>query len=161
MRSSTILLLAAFTTAPLAAQGPVNDVGLALSVGPPTAVVGQVCGPVTCQPFATTAGRGQVLTFVHYSAPISPFALAIGLQGPCRQIPGIGNPLLLAAPVTLQVGLTSNTPTIRTICDQGLAVEVLTVPASIPPGLVVRVQSLGTSNAGPVGFGPAIEVTTL
>lgn len=140
------------------AVSQVQDVGL--TVDP--ANTGQMCGPVSCTPInAGAALRGSVRTFLHASAPITPFVLGIGLPGSCVAFPGIDNGLLLD-PVTLQVvaaGVTSHEPTIATPCQQGLAVWVMSVPNSAPVGLQFRVQGLGVSNSGQVGFGPALELT--
>lgn len=141
-----------------AQSGPVNDVGLTMDGGVLTVIYGQVCGPVTCQPLpgGTIAG-GESRTLVHYSAPVSPYVIALGLPGNCAQIAGIANVLLLGPPVlTVAVGLTSAPPFVPTPCDQGLAIHTLTVPRGAPSGVAFRVQSLGVSNSGALGFGPSI-----
>jgi hypothetical protein len=91
---------------------------------------------------------------------VTPFALAIGVPGPCISFTGIANVLQLGPPVaTLAVGVTSTPPFFPTPCNQGVAMYGLQVPPGAPPGLVVRFQSLGVSNSGALAFGPAIEAT--
>lgn len=146
---------------PAAAQTP-NDIGLTMDGGILTVLYGQVCGPVGCQPFpGGSVGQGQSRTLTHYSAPISPYAVLLGLPGSCLPVPGVGNSLLLLpSPVAvLAIGTTSWEPFVPTPCSQGLAIVTLQVPALAPVGLMFRVQSIGWSVGGGLGFGPAIEAT--
>ena len=140
---------------------PVLDVGLTVDAGPFPVILGSQCGPVPCSPLQVGgAVRGQARTFLHASAPMTPFVLGIGLPGPCVSFQGIANGLLLDT-ATLQivaVGLTSHEPTLATPGQQGLAVFVFPVPAGAPVGLTFRVQGLGQSNNGQIGFGPALEL---
>ncbi|HZN38732.1 MAG TPA: hypothetical protein VFD82_08005 [Planctomycetota bacterium] len=137
-----------------------NEVGLTMDGGVLTVIYGQVCGPVTCQPFpGGTVGPGQTRLLVHYSNPTSLYIIAIGLQGPCLPVPGFGNVLLLDSPVILSFGVTSTPPFVPTGCNQGMDSYTLSIPPSAPLGFQFRVQSLGFSNFGVLAFGPAIEAT--
>jgi hypothetical protein len=154
-------LAAALLLAPLPAQA-VNDVGLCIDV--PTAVPVMLCHPCTpasCQSLGGPAlFRGTVRSLRHLGAPSTPFAVAIGLQGPCLPITGIANALMLAAPVVLAVGVTSALPLIAT-CNQTQSQLIpVVIPAMAPLGLGVRFQSLGMSSSGLLAFSPAIEAFT-
>ena len=157
---AALVLVALSTAAPAAAQtGRADDVGLTMDGGVLTVIYGQVCGPFSCQPLpGGTIGRGQPRTLVHYAAPVTPFAIAAGLPGPCTPLGGFANALLLGPPViTLAVGVTSTPPILTTPCDQGLGVTTVRVPSTAPAGLVLRFQSVGVSKSGVLALGPAIE----
>lgn len=153
------LAAAVLGTASLAAQS-VDDIGLVVD---PSAVppLGQQCGPVSCSPLSVGfAAPGTSRTFVHQSAPLSPFVLAIGLPGPCLPFPGIKNSLLLLPPPqVVALGMTSHEPFVPTPCAQGVAFWRLDVPPGAPVGLRFAVQGIGFSNSGALGFGPALELT--
>lgn len=151
-----------FATA-IPAQSPqVVDVGLTLDGGMPTVIYGQSCGPVPCKPLlAGSIGRGQVRKLVHYGAPLTPFAIAIGTPKKiCVTLPGIANGLLLGLPpVAIAFGFTSaQVPGLP--CNQGTAPVPLTLPAVVPLGLLFHVQSIGISHStGLPAFSPALELT--
>lgn len=146
--------------APATAQ--TQDVGLTMDGGLLTVIYGQDCGPVGCTPFvAGPVGVGTTRTVVHYGAPQSLYAVAIGTPGPCLPVPGFDNAVLLQSPIIFDWGLTSAPPFVPTPCQQGLAPASFTIPASVPPGLVFRIQSLGQSNGGAFAFGPTIETVTV
>ena len=152
---------ALLAAAPLTAQ--VQDVGLTMDGGVLTVIYGQVCGPVSCTPFVggNVAG-GETRSLIHYSHYTSLYVIAVGNPGPCLNIPGFDNPLLLADPFVLGFGLTSSPPFVPLPCQQGIAGESLSLPVGTPPGIVFRVQSLGVSpSTGNFAFGPAIEATTI
>ena len=163
MRSlSRCFAAVAFAAALHSQTTAVNDVGLTIGDPNTSVSVGQACGPVACTPLlgGTMAG-GSTRTVLHHAAPNSPFVLAIGLPGPCLQIPGLANSLLLLPlPVTLTVGIVSS-PSLTANCHQGTGRFSLTLPAGAPSGVVFRLQSIGVSNSGAVAFGPAIEAQTL
>lgn len=144
------------------ATAQATDIGLTMSGGMLTVIYGQDCGPVTCTPFVGgPVGLGQSRSVVHYSAPATLYAVAIGFPGACLSIPGIDNVLLLSSPVILGASLTSAPPFVPTPCQQGVASESFTIPPTAPVGVVFRVQSFGLSNSGVWAFGPAIEMTTV
>jgi hypothetical protein len=159
MRSPLPTLLAlTLVTSLVAAQA--TEVGLTMDGGMLTVIYGQDCGPVTCAPFpAGPIGIGQPRTLVHYGAPQSLYAIAVGLPAPCVAIPGIDNALQLGGPIILDSGLTSAPPFVPTSCQQGVVLYTLVVPAGAPIGLVFRIQSLGVSIGGVFAFGPTIETT--
>lgn len=128
-----------------------------------TAIYGQDCGAVNCTPmFGGNIGGGGTRSLMQYSAPATLYVIAIGLPGPCVTIPGFANPLLLQDPVVLGFGVTSAPPLIPLPCQQGVASESFTLPATVPTGFVFRAQSLGVSpSTGTFAFGPAIEITTV
>lgn len=139
-----------------------QDIGLTMDGGMLTVLYGQICGAVNCTPsVAGPVGIGQSRSLVHYAAPASLYAVAIGVPGPCLQVPGFDNVLLLASPVILGVGVTSAPPFVPTPCQQGVASESFTIPLGAPSGFVLRLQSFGLSNSGNWAFGPAIETTTV
>lgn len=144
------------------AMAQVPDVGLTMDGGVLTVIYGQVCGPVSCTPLTGgTVGAGQTRSLVHYSAPATLYAIAIGFAGPCVAVPGFDNPLLLQSPLILGFGLTSAPPFVPLPCQQGIASESFTLPNTTPPGIVFRVQSLGVSpSTGLFAFSDAIEATT-
>lgn len=154
-------LLTCSLLTPVAAQA--TDIGLTSRPNNPAPVIyGQECGAVTCGALpAGTVPAGSFRNFTHGSAPQTAFMIGISLPGPCATIPGIDNPVMLHG-ATLQVvtvGLTSAPPFVPTPCNQGLAGWSLNVPNNAPTGLVIRVQSVGVSNGGQLGFGPALDVT--
>ena len=155
-------LALALTTCALSAQA--TDVGLTMSSGVPGVVLGQDCGAATCQPLpGGTVAAGELRALVHYSDSVSAFAIVIGLPGRCTTLPGIDNPILLATPIVFELGVTSTPGFVPLAChpNTGFGGATLTIPVSIPPGIVFRVQSLGISpSSGRLAFGPAIESTT-
>jgi hypothetical protein len=143
--------------AALPAQATVN-VGLQMVA---SGIVGQQCGPLACAPFpGGTVALLQQRTFVHWSVPYTPYLIAIGLPGPCMQVPGIANSLLLApaSVVLLSVGATGGPP-LNAWCLQGQGRYTLTFPASAPLPITFRIQSVGMTTNAMVGLGPAIELT--
>lgn len=159
-RRLTFLVAAALGAAASRAQA--LDVGLTMDGGMLTVLYGQVCGTVNCTPFvAGPVGVGQSRSLVHYAAPASLYAVAIGLPGPCLQVPGFDNVFLLSNPVILGFGITSAPPFVPTPCQQGVTSESFTIPAGAPTGFVLRLQSFGLSNSGAWAFGSAIETTTV
>jgi hypothetical protein len=159
MRCCSALLVLASVPIPALAQ--VTDVGLTLvgTLTGSTNMSGQICGTVTCGPLpgGTMAPGGGAVVF-HHAAPDTPFALAIGLPGPCTQVPGIANDLMLSMPpVTVAVGIANGVG--NPACQQGLMRLLLILPGNAPSGVVFRLQSLGVSNSGAPAFRPAIEVT--
>ncbi|MFY9345060.1 MAG: hypothetical protein WAT39_21395 [Planctomycetota bacterium] len=153
-------LLLALSLAPAAATAQALDIGLTLSGGMLTVIFGQDCGPVTCTPlFGGNVGRGQARSVMHYSAPATLYAIAIGIPAPCLAIPGIDNVLLLGTPVIFDWGITSAPPFVPTACQQGVAGASFTIPLTAPVGVQFRLQSFGQSNGGAWALGPAIECT--
>jgi hypothetical protein len=139
-----------------------QDIGLTMDGGVLTVIYGQDCGPVACTPFAGgSVAAGESRSLVHFSAPQTLYAIAIGNPAACAAVPGFDNGLLLGNPLVLGWGLTSAPPFVGLPCQQGMAVEQLTMPAGAPAGIVFRVQSFGQSLSGAFGFGPAIEATTV
>ncbi|HEX6812036.1 MAG TPA: hypothetical protein VF384_10475 [Planctomycetota bacterium] len=154
------LLAGAMAAGSVSAQIQVNEIGLTMNGGPLTVIYGQVCGPVTCQPFpGGTIAPGQTRNLMHYSNPVSLYIIAAGLPGPCFSIPGFGNVLLLDSPIVLDFGVTTTPPFVPTGCNQGMGGTTLSIPPMAPLGFVLRLQSLGVSNGGILSFGPAIETT--
>jgi hypothetical protein len=149
---SCLLLAAA-----LPAQGTVN-VGLQMAA--PT-LVGQECGALACAPFpGGTVGLSQQRVFLHWSVPNAPYLIAIALPGPCAQVPGIANSLLLdpASVALLSAGVTGP-PSLTGFCLQGQGRFTLNLPAAAPLPITFRVQSAGMTSNVMIGFGPAIELT--
>lgn len=162
MRRHAISFSCCLALATAAAHAQATDVGLTMDGGLLTVLYGQICGPVACTPFVGGAvGAGQSRSLVHYGAPQSLYAIAIGLPMPCVAIPGIDNVALLNNPVFLDAGVTSAPPFVPTPCQQGVPSAGLTIPANAPLGFVFRVQSFGVSNSGQFALGPAIEATIL
>lgn len=156
------LTLAALTSA-LPAQTRVMDVGLTMDLGSVLpAFVGYDCGPFNCQGIPNSPfRRGSVRTFTIFGAPQTPYILGVGAQGPCRFIAGVGNGLLLGAPVIiLRVGRTGVVLPGQP-CRQGMDVFRYTLPATAPPGFSIRFQGIGVSNSGALAFGPAIDTDIL
>ena len=143
------------------AQLSFNEIGLTMDGGVLTVIYGQVCGPVTCQPFPGGGiGPGQTRNLTHYGNPVSLYIFAIGLPGQCVAVPGWGNVLLLDNPITiLDFGVTTTPPFVPTGCNQGMGFTQLSIPVGAPLGFQFRLQSLGVSNTGVLAFGPAIEAT--
>jgi hypothetical protein len=161
MKSNLACLFLSSTLA-TAAAAQTQDVGLYMDGGLLTVLYGQECGPVNCTPFVSgPVGAGETRSLTLFGAPVSFYAVALGFPGACLSIPAFDNVLLLDSPLILGFGLTSTPPFVPTPCQQGLAVETLTIPVGTPPGIVFRVQSLGVSNSGVWAFGPAIEATTI
>lgn len=161
-RVLSLLLLCATTTFASRAAAQATDVGLTMDGGMLTVIYGQDCGPVSCTPFVGgNVGVGQSRSLVIYGAPASLYAVALGFPGACVQIPGIENSLLLSNPIILNASITSAPPFVPTPCQQGVASESFTIPATAPTGIVFRVQVFGQSNSGAWALGPTIEATTV
>jgi hypothetical protein len=158
MRPSHVLAVLALCV-PAAAQ--VTDVGLTMTGNSNTSLVGQACGATSCTPVAAGAIRpGDTRILTHHAAAGTPYALAIGLPGPCFSFPGIANDVLLQLPpVTLAVGVTLPSGISTAVCRQTQARYQFVLPAGAPSGVVFRLQSLGVSNSGALAFSPAIEAT--
>jgi hypothetical protein len=155
-----LLSLLALPLATSLATAQATDVGLTMDGGMLTVLYGQICGPVPCTPFtAGPIGIGQPRNFMHYGAPQTLYAIAVGLPTPCVPIPGFDNALQLWDPIILDAGLTSAPPFVPTPCQQGVAGYTLQLPANAPVGLTFHIQSLGVSNSGAFAFGPTIVTT--
>jgi hypothetical protein len=151
--------LAALALAPFAAA-QATDIGLTMDGGMLTVIYGQSCGPVPCTPFtAGPIGIGQPRNLIHFGAPQTLYAIAVGLPTPCIVIPGLDNALQLNGPIILDSGITTSPPFVPLPCNQGIANYSLVVPPSAPIGLQVHIQSLGVSINGAFGFGPTIVTT--
>lgn len=160
MKTLLLSLLCCALARPAVSQA--QDIGLTMDAGLLTVLYGQVCGPVGCTPFvAGPTGVGTSRSVVHYSAPQTLYAIAIGLPGPCVATPAFDNSLLLQNPIVIGWGLTSAPPFVGLPCQQGLATEVVAIPAGAPTGFTFRVQSFGQSLNGNFGFGPALESITI
>lgn len=161
MRSALLLTFAA-TALTQFATAQTTDVGLTMDGGMLTVIFGQDCGPVGCQPFpGGSVGRGQTRSLTVWAAPATPYLILVGLPGPCLPIPGIDNPLLLSTFDLTILGFTSAPPFVPTPCQQGTASEPLTIPLTVPPGLVFRAQVLGFGSGNVLALGPAIEATVV
>jgi hypothetical protein len=155
MRLLPCLLLAVA----IPAQTATVNIGLQAIGG--TATIGQECGPLTCTPFQGGAiGLGQQRSLIHWSVPVAPYLIAMGLPAPCQTVPGIANSLLVdpASTVLLAAGVTT-VPTITGFCLQGQGRYTLIMPASAPLPITFRLQSAGMTTNLMVGLGPAIELT--
>lgn len=160
MKKLLFALLVSVLARPVCAQA--QDIGLTMDGGVLTVIYGQDCGPVGCTPFVSgPVAAGSTRSLVHFSAPQTLYAIALGTPAPCTAIAGFDNRLLIGNPIVLGWGLTSAPPFVGLPCQQGMAFETLTIPAGVPAGIVFRVQSFGQSLSGPFGFGPAIESTTV
>lgn len=156
------LLAGALLAGTATAQLSFNEIGLTMDGGVLTVLYGQICGPVTCQPFVGSIGPGQTRNLTHYGQPVSLYIFALGLPGPCLAVPGWGNVLLLDNPISiLDFGVTTTPPFVPTGCNQGMGFTQLSIPLGAPLGFVFRLQSLGITNTGVLSFGPAIETTIL
>ena len=153
------LLAGALLAGNATAQISFNEIGLTMDGGVLTVLYGQVCGPVTCQPFpGGTVGPGQTRNLTHYGQPVSLYIFALGLPGPCLAVPGFGNVLLLDNPINiLDFGVTTTPPFVPTGCNQGMGFTQLSIPLGAPLGFQFRLQSLGVTNSGALAFGPAID----
>lgn len=155
-----LLSLLAFPLLASLATAQATDVGLTMDGGMLTVIYGQDCGPVPCTPFtAGPIGIGQPRNLVHYGAPQTLYAIAVGLPTPCVAIPGFDNALQLFDPIIVDAGLTTSPPFVPLPCPQGIANYQLVVPPIAPIGLVFHIQSLGVSNSGVFAFGPTIVTT--
>jgi len=160
MKTLLLSLLCCAIARPALAQA--QDIGLTMEPGALTVIYGQVCGPLGCTPFVVgPVGAGTSRSVTHYSAPQTLYAVAIGTPGPCLAVPGFDNSLLMQNPIVIGWGLTSAPPFVGLPCQQGLASELVTIPAGVPAGIVFRVQSFGQSLNGNFGFGPALESITI
>lgn len=157
----TLLLSLLYVAFARPATAQAQDIGLTMDGGLLTVIYGQSCGPLACSPFvAGPTGVGTTRTVIHYSAPQTLYAVAIGTPGPCVAVPGFDNSVLLQNPIIIGWGLTSAPPFVPLPCQQGMAAVPLTIPAGVPSGIAFRVQSFGQSLGGQFGFGPALESTT-
>ncbi len=132
----------------------VNDVGLTMQIGLPTSlspVAGQACGPFTCTPFPsgslTTTAASLVRTVRVYGDANSLYVLAMStgpIVQPCVPIPGIGNALILGAPmVVVAFGVTGPyLPSTSLACHQGVGTVQLTLPPVSPSVIPFRIQAL-------------------
>jgi hypothetical protein len=80
----------------------------------------------------------------------------------CLPFAGIGNALALdLPPVTLAVGVTAPVGASTVACRVTPGRTVLAMPASVPPGIAFRLQSIGisASTQGPA-FARAIDSVT-
>jgi hypothetical protein len=153
--------LFALALAPIAAA-QATDVGLTMDGGMLTVIYGQSCGPVPCTPFqAGPIGIGQPRNLIHYGAPQTLYAIAVGLPMPCVAIPGIDNALQLNGPIILDSGITTSPPFVPLPCNQGVANYSLIVPPVAPIGLQFHIQSIGVSINGMLAFGPTIVTTVV
>jgi hypothetical protein len=151
--------LLALLVAPYAAA-QATDVGLTMDGGLLTVIYGQSCGPVPCTPFtAGPIGIGQPRNLIHFGAPQSLYAIAVGLPTPCVVIPGFDNALQLNGPIILDSGITTSPPFVPLPCNQGIANFSLVLPPNAPIGLQFHIQSLGVSLGGAFAFGPTIVTT--
>lgn len=162
-RFSHLLFAAALATNACPGQ-TVADVGLMMDGGILTVIYGQDCGPFTCQPFtAGPTGAGQPHNVYVFGAPQQFFALAADVdtgQGCLPPIPGVGNRLLLAQPVTLAFGFVGNVGGIG-LCQQGRGHYVLQLPSGTPPGVAYRLQAVAVSSSlGIPALTVAIRSTT-
>jgi hypothetical protein len=145
----------------------VNDVGLTIDGGTTgNGSFGQVCGPFSCVPATASAVlAGSTRQVTHWGAASTPFVIAISLLPAtpmCLPFPGIGNALALdLPPVTLAVGVTAPVGASTTACRVTPGRTVLAMPATAPPGIAFRLQSIGISFAtqGPA-FTRAIDSVT-
>jgi hypothetical protein len=151
--------LFALALAPFAAA-QATDVGLTMDGGMLTVIYGQSCGVVACTPMvAGPIGIGQPRNLVHFGAPQSLYAIAVGLPTPCVVIPGFDNALQLNGPIILDSGITTSPPFVPLPCNQGIANYSLVLPPNAPIGLTFHIQSLGVSISGAFAFGPTIVTT--
>ena len=137
------------------------DIGLTMDS--PTALLGQICGPVPCQPFAAgTVAVGSTRVLTHSSAPWSPFALALGMPTAlCVQVPGVANTLLLGQPIAVIAIGTTGPPVPAGLCGRGVANVPFAVPPNAPRGFAFHLQSVGVAWSGALAFGPTLAAATI
>lgn len=159
---SAAMLGAALLSVPASAQN-VNDAGLMMDGGVLTVIYGQDCGPFSCQPFqAGPTAVGQPYNVYVFGTTQQFFALAADLDTnvSCLSIPGIGNQLLLAQPVTLAFGTIGPVASIG-LCQQGRGQYTLQFPPATPPGVGFILQALVMSQSqGIPAFTVGIRSTT-
>jgi hypothetical protein len=169
MRHATWMLLLPALAGGLSAQstGSVNDVGLTIDGGTTgNGSFGQICGQFSCTPATASAVlAGSTRQVTHWGAASTPFVIAISLLPAtpmCLPFAGIGNALALdLPPVTLAVGVTAPVGASTVACRVTPGRAVLAMPASVPPGIAFRLQSIGisASTQGPA-FSRAIDSVT-
>jgi hypothetical protein len=169
MRLANWMLLLPALAAGLSAQstGSVNDVGLTIDGGTAgNGSFGQICGAFSCTPVTASAVLvGSTRQLTHWGAASTPFVIAISLlpAAPmCLPFPGIGNALALDPNlVTLTVGVTAPLGASTVACRVTPGRTVLAMPATAPPGIGFRLQSIGISfsTQGPAFTRPIDSVT--
>ncbi len=101
----------------------------------------------TCISLPVVALQGENVTLRTWGDPNALFLLGASLSTmPCLPIPGIGNGLLLGAPVFLVAAgtLTQLTPCLS--CPQGFEPFSFTVPTLLPVGTALSFQALSFGN---------------
>jgi hypothetical protein len=112
-----------------------------------------------CTNLPVTAVPGETVTLAVWGDVQAPFALfAAASATQCTPIPGLGNALMLDAPVlTVTFGvLTQVTPCLA--CPPGLQNLTFTIPLGVPAGMAVAFQGASLGN-GSAAFTAAITGT--
>lgn len=138
--------------------------GIAQVPGPGLTWIGNLGGSAgsslpNCTNLPVTAVRGDRVTLRVAGDTMAFFVLgASGSSAPCTPIPGLGNGLLLAAPITpIAAGvLTQVSPCLS--CPPGYQDIMLAVPLAVPIGTALVFQALSTG-AGNASFTVAITAT--
>ncbi|HEX5052521.1 MAG TPA: hypothetical protein VFZ65_12160 [Planctomycetota bacterium] len=144
------------------AQTTSEDVGLTLGGPSINTPIGQICGPVPCQPLPGGGiTRGATYYLTQNAAAFSPYAMAIGTPtSTCMQIPGIANGLLLGTPTTIFAAGVTGPPVPVFLCPRGVDTVQFVIPTSVPAGIGFHLQSVGVSWSGELAFSPAIAAVT-
>lgn len=146
------------------------NIGLALQAAPNLRPFGISCGPFSCLPdqgFVFAGTRAQITA---HGFPGTRYFIAISAaRNGCRPIAGIANSLVLTQP--LRIIAIGRIPQVLPLppwppreCPQGLATIGLNIPAGLPLGMQLLIQSLAESQFSPRGpvflaFSSAIQVT--
>lgn len=104
----------------------------------------------TCVSLPVVAVQGETVTLRIWGDPMAPYLLGVAFSTtPCQPLPGIGNGLLLGAPVFVLASgtLTQVTPCLA--CPPGFEPLVFTMPAFVPVGTVLTCQALTLGNNNP------------
>lgn len=148
----------------LAAQSPVQDVGLTFT---PSAMLpafaGHDCGPFSCTPVQSfNVGPNSGSRADVFGAAGTPFVLGISLATApvCLPIAGLGNSLLLD-PATVSayaIGVTPPPGPVSLPCQVTRANVLFPVPVGAPSGLPFRLQGIAVGgSSGVLAFTIAID----
>lgn len=115
----------------------------------------------SCTNLQTTTAQGDVVTVRVWGDPNSPFALGAAFSTiPCQPLPGIGNGLMLGAPLFVVGTGTLTQGTACLSCPPGNEPITFAMPSFLPIGTAVSVQALAFGNNLPA-LTVAITVTVI
>ncbi len=146
------------------------NIGLTLQAAPNLRPFGVPCGPFSCLPdqgFVFAGSRAQITA---HGFPGTRYFIAVSAsRNGCRPIAGIANSLVLNPPLLIiaigRIPVQLPVPPLPSpSCPQGFASISLNIPAGLPLGMQLLIQSLAESQFSPRGpvvlaFSSAIQVT--